>query len=393
MEEEMSRERALALYSTIDWTAYGRIGILSASDVDILKIAENAPLDYTLKDEHSAGKFAKSLLKVVANVSDVPALQYTLTRIEDVLLFADDNGLPLAKRVAYFTENDVFEDKPFLRSLTHTRDAYCSKVCASVLATMLTAREDADCEPFVCWLCDQLSASRGGKSDVKAAVPALTILLRATRARDVFAEHGGVGYLTKLLKRSLGAPSEADQSTAQMLYELTFCLWTLSLEFRNNTRVATDFASNATVEALADQIAAAPREKVLRVSLSTLRNLCTGVLSSTEGVAAKMIRAGLPKILRTLRERPFTDPDVKDDVEQLSKVLATNYRELSTFDRYVAELNSGDLQWASLCHSEAFWKENAKLAEADDFHVVKQLVAIVRNSFFNFVAYFLLLYR
>ena len=401
-DDEMTREKALALYTSIDWTSYGRMGILSGGDVDILRIAENAPLDYTLKDAGAASKFAKSLLKVVANVSDVPALQYTLTRIEDVLLFADDSGLPLSKRVGLFID-EAFDDTPLLRCLTHTKDSYCAKVCACVLATFLTAL-DVSPEPFVNWLCDQLSASRTAK--VHAAVPALTILLRATPARDVFAEHGGVGYLTKLLKRSFtpkdaapqtispwagsmppgtafagGATAPAPSSTAQMQYELTFCLWTLSLEFGTNPRVATDFASCATVEVLADQIAAAPREKVLRVSLATLRNLSTGtVLSSTEGVAAKMIKAGLPKTLRTLRERPFTDPDVKDDVEHLSKILATNYRELSTFERYVAELDSGDLQWASLCHSEQFWKENAKLAEADDFKLIKQLVTIVKAA-------------
>mmetsp|Transcript_25856 Transcript_25856/g.83737 ORF Transcript_25856/g.83737 Transcript_25856/m.83737 type:complete len:484 (+) Transcript_25856:117-1568(+) len=402
-DEEMTREKALALYSSIDWSSYGRVGILGGGDVDVLRVAENAPLDYTLKDDTAATKFASSLLKVVANVSDVPALQYTLTRIEDVLLFSDDNGLTLAKRVSLF-EN--FDDAALLRCLTHTKDAYCAKVCACVLATFLTVLENSSCEPFVSWLCEQLSASRSAK--VSAAVPALTILLRAIRARDVFADHGGVGYLTKLLKRSISSSSAGSSSseqqqqqgpastttsppattvppaastTAQMQYELTFCLWTLSLEFRNSARIAGDFASCATVEVVSDQIAAAPREKVLRVSLATLRNLCLGVvLSSTEGVASKMIKAGLPKTLRTLRERPFTDPDVKDDVEHLSKILATNYRELSTFERYVAELDSGDLQWASLCHSESFWKENAKLAEADDFKLIKQLVTIVKAA-------------
>uniref|UniRef100_A0A7S3NHF0 ATPase V1 complex subunit H C-terminal domain-containing protein n=1 Tax=Aureoumbra lagunensis TaxID=44058 RepID=A0A7S3NHF0_9STRA len=168
-----------------------------------------------------------------------------------------------------------------------------------------------------------------------------------------------------------------------MVYELIFCLWTLSLEWSNSSRIVQDFHAHATIETLVDQVASAPREKVMRVSLATLRNLCSSsgtILSNSQGVAAKMIKAGLVKNLRTLRERPWTDPDVKEDVEHLSKVLSANYRELSTFERYLAEVDSGELDWGSLCHSEAFWKDNAKFAEANDFALIKKLVNIVSEE-------------
>lgn len=365
-DEELSHEDALGQFSTIDWASYSRVGLLSSSEVSCMTAAESAPLDYTLKEPTLGKSFAQALLKVVGSVSDIPAQQYALTRLCDVLM-AEDCG-PLEDRVEYLLRQDgTFEPGPFLKSLHTTRDEYAAKCAASVLATMLAIRSEVAVEEFVSWLCEQLSSWQSEESEAKAAVPALTILLRADRARPVFAAHGGVGYVTKLLKRSRA-------TNAQTRYELTFCLWTLSFSPWTHEH----FYKNASIEALVDQIAAAPREKVVRVSLATLRNLCgkAGVASSSQGAAARMIKCGLPKTLRTLRERPWTDPDVVDDIEILNKTILSNYRELSSWDKYLSEVESGDLDWG-LTHTDAFWKENVRLAEADDFSLVKSLVALL----------------
>mmetsp|Transcript_15832 Transcript_15832/g.49589 ORF Transcript_15832/g.49589 Transcript_15832/m.49589 type:complete len:457 (+) Transcript_15832:45-1415(+) len=366
-EALMSREQALGLYSSIDWRSYGRAGLLSSVDVDTIAAAESTPLDYTLKEANLARSYVVSLVKVVGSVREASAQQYALTRLEDVLT-AEECG-SLEERLSLFAGDDgAFDPSPFMRSLHATGEAYAAKTAASVLATLLSARPEASVEQFVSWLCEQLSSSRSQHSDVRAAVPALTILLRTDRARSAFAQHGGVGYVTKLLRQR-----DLSSANAQMQYELTFCLWTLSFAIESD-----QFLANASIEALVDQIAAAPREKVVRVSLAALRNLCAGdVASSTEGVAARMIKCGLPKTLRTLRERPWTDPDLVDDIEALNKILVSNYRELSSFEKYQAEVDGGELDWG-LVHSETFWKENAKLAEDRDFALIKRLVTLLK---------------
>lgn len=367
----MSREQALSLHTTIDWTSFGRVGMLQRTDVDTIGSAESTPLEYTLKEPTLARNYVQSLLKVVGNVSDVSAQQYALTRLEDVLMAEECDSLE--NRIALFAGDDgAFDPHPILRSLQTTGEAYAAKTAASVLATLLTARAEAPVEAFVSWLCEQLSASRSKHSEIKAAVPALTILLRAERARAVFTAHGGIGYVTKLLKQR---DESSVSNNAQMQYELTFCLWTMSFgQVEGRTE---QFLTNAVVEVLVEQIGAARREKVVRVSLATLHNLCQGeIKSSTEGVAARMIKCGLPKTLRALRERPWTDPDITDDVEALNKILVANYRDLSSFEKYQAEVDSGDLDWG-IVHSEAFWKENARLAENGDFALVKRLVTLL----------------
>mmetsp|Transcript_32452 Transcript_32452/g.114213 ORF Transcript_32452/g.114213 Transcript_32452/m.114213 type:complete len:159 (-) Transcript_32452:228-704(-) len=92
-----------------------------------------------------------------------------------------------------------------------------------------------------------------------------------------------------------------------------------------------------------------------------------------------MLKCGLQKTLSTFKGRPWADPDVADDVEKLAKVLAVNYRELSTFERYADEVESKDLQWG-LVHSEKFWRENARAADRDDFKLVKKLVQLLASE-------------
>ena len=143
-------------------------------------------------------------------------------------------------------------------------------------------------DSFVSWLCEQLTSSRNNNLAMRAAVGALTILLRREEARLLFGQHGGIGYLTKLLKM------QGAGANAQLLYELTFCLWTLSF----CEEVKYNFLEQGTIAVLCEQVTAAPREKVVRVSLATLRNLCEG---EADVYNTAIIGCGLPKTLKNMR--------------------------------------------------------------------------------------------
>lgn len=53
---------------------------------------------------------------------------------------------------------------------------------------------------------------------------------------------------------------------------------------------------------LAEQVSTAPREKVIRVALAALHNLCYGRLDTLN---AEMISCGLPKTLENLLDRKW----------------------------------------------------------------------------------------
>ena len=61
--------------------------------------------------------------------------------------------------------------------------------------------------------------------------------------------------------------------SVQHLYELCYCLWLLSYDCDSNPHIRHHFHRDGAVAALVDLVASAPREKVVRLALSSLRNL------------------------------------------------------------------------------------------------------------------------
>ena len=91
-----------------------------------------------------------------------------------------------------------------------------------------------------------------------------------------------------------------------------------------------------------------------------------------------------------MKERQWTDPDIVDDLTVLHKLLHENFKEMSRWDVYLAEVQSGNLEWGIL-HTEKFFRENAKRFEGpdSDFSVVKvgsiwwQCVLFILDPFYH----------
>ena len=175
----------------------------------------------------------------------------------------------------------------------------------------------------------------------------------ARRARAAFAAQGGVALLAARLNDAGGG--------AQLKYEVAFSLWCLSFE----EDAPDDFVRSHAVEALCGAVAAAPREKVVRVAVTALLNA-----ARDDAAATRMVGAGLGTTLASMASRPFADDDVKAAVGELATRVKSVSKELSTLERYAAEVASGKLRWGPV-HSEAFWVEHAKAAEKDDFALVR----------------------
>jgi len=254
-------------------------------------------------------------------------------------------------------------------------------------------------EALTAWVITQLKSSNA--ATVGTIVPATMQLMGATEGRQIFAASGGVKYLSRQLRQRKGATSDGDanktNSSVQQLYELAFCLWCLTYELNHFADVRADFAKDGLpVAALVDLVSSAPREKVVRVALAALRNLATcsadlypepaSSSSSNARIDAKvflgeMIACGLIKAIGLLRDRQFTDPDIADDVDSLHKLLADNFKEMTRWEVYQNEIETGQLQWGST-HTDAFFKQNAKMMEGKDgdFKIIKILISLLSSK-------------
>lgn len=261
-------------------------------------------------------------------------------------------------------------------------------------------------EALTAWIVSQLKSTNG--SSIGLAIPAMTALMAATETRHLFSASGGIKYLARQLHstgKTVGGATppashyevpdakNAGSTTIQQLYELTFCLWCMTYELNASPNIRADFAKDGSaVAALTGMVSASPREKVVRVALSALVNLATCTAEDNpgptgltqvdgDGFLTDMLACRLMKCIQHLEERQFTDPDIVNDIKTLHKLLADNYKEMSRWEVYKNEVESGHLQWGST-HTEAFFKENARMMEGkdSDFKLVKVLIALLSSK-------------
>jgi V-type H+-transporting ATPase subunit H len=269
-------------------------------------------------------------------------------------------------------------------------------------------------QALLSWISSQLQSSSG--SSVSLVTPTLMALIDCKEARHMFAASGGIGYLSKHLKRKHGGDvsrRKRNDVSVQQLYELTFALWTTSYELNSTYSIRAAFADMGAVKALCDLVASAPREKVVRVALSSLCNLAQCKPDYSEAVEIKrridgsvflddMIACGLTKSVDLLKQRRWTDEDLlegmlfdfetfhkllkiashyvsnmKIDLKFLSKMLHDSYHEMSRWELYEHEILSGNLEWGIL-HNEKFFRQNAKHFEGEnsDFPLLRKLILL-----------------
>lgn len=208
-----------------------------------------------------------------------------------------------------------------------------------------------------------------------------------------------------------------DGASIQQIYELCYCLWLMSFDCDTNERIRNHFHRDGAVAALVDLVAAAPREKIVRLALSTLRNLAVCTASSTRirdslsrrtiagsAFLQEMVGCGLQKSIELLKARDFSDPEIVEgscnvftveplkylvvshscrfaslrlrfpnlDLDILGGLVLHTCGEMTRWDVYEAEVESGHLQW-SMVHTEKFFRENARRMEGKDgdFSVVR----------------------
>lgn len=427
-------------FSGIQWEPMQKLRLTDKEKL-LLRSAEANPIDYTLSNNNESTAYVKVVLKVLAeasgasgpsskvshlreSLSEEEAAQmlhtdpmgvvthYAITKLYDIVVCLKEKkrGSTLSMGSTFFNQDNgdlIDEWRPLLRvlHLGGSGDAFAQRGAAYCLAYILMAgctsqrfatsrsykiNHESVEEPLqalISWITSQLQSS--ASSSLSLVTPTLTALMSCGEARIKFANSGGIGYLSRHLRN--GTKGGKSSATVQQLYELCFCVWALTYECNSSATVRAAFARDNAVNSLVDLVSSAPREKVVRVALSALRTLAQCSAEEAPSSSAKevngstflhdMIGCGLIKYIDQMKERQQTDPDIVEDLDVLHKLLHDNFREMSTWDVYLAEIQSGTPEWGFL-HTEKFFKENAKNFEGPDgdFFIVKMLVALTASN-------------
>ncbi|KAJ4158953.1 H(+)-transporting V1 sector ATPase subunit H [Fusarium oxysporum] len=124
-----------------------------------------------------------------------------------------------------------------------------------------------------------------------------------------------------------------------------------------------------------------PKEKTTRLILSTLYNLLD---KNQKSLLPTAVLARLPALLENISGRHLTDPDLLEDLSKLKEMLEEYTKTKTTFDEYVAEVQSGHLRWSPPHRNTVFWAENArKILEFENGEIPRKLAEIMRQPWDN----------
>ena len=317
-----------------------------------------------LQNSTSAREYSRLLVKVAENCSsDDGVLKFVFSKAQTILgLNSAVTSSGTANRAELFKAADGSLPESSFKQAMLSSDTELRLAASRCLAFLLT-QIPGDVDGFITWLVVEMAAE-DALTRIAQIVPAASIVFQIPQAREIFVAQGGVTHLVNMIS-GIGS-----NGNAQQLYDLSFCLWMLSMSIKSGVPAAT-FLSSGSIAVAADLLAAAPSRKVVRVVVAFLHNL--GQAESAP-VLTEMFAHGVQRYLENMVQSnslaQANDIEFEADAKDLYQTLMRNYRELSTFECWAAEVTSGKLRWG-ICHTEKFWRENARFLEDGDFKLLK----------------------
>lgn len=124
-----------------------------------------------------------------------------------------------------------------------------------------------------------------------------------------------------------------------------------------------------------------PKEKTTRLLVAMLLNLLS---SNPTTLLPTAMLANLPRVLENVAGRHHADPDLQEDLEQLRDLLSEYTKNKTTFDEYVAEVNTGHLHWSPSHRNDSFWAQNARrILDVDNGAIPAKLAEIMAKTWEN----------
>ncbi|KAI9312206.1 ATPase V1 complex subunit H [Dichotomocladium elegans] len=347
------------------WEGYERANLLTHNQVELIKaIDKRSPEQVQSAVQTNGTAYASLILHLVQKLSRPDTIQYVCV-LSDTILSVDDSYARFFHEVA--SEDSSYPYGPFIKAM-HLNDEFTALQASKILTILACSspRPGAvDLTELWQWIVRQLGSQQTEFVDL--AVQEIESLLRVRQFRlPFYAVPGAVQGLVKILDRPTVSP--------QMQYQVIFCMWLLSFEPEIAAKINKQYDL---VLKITDIAKAAVKEKVIRVSIATLRNLVEK--APAENLAAMLVAKLLP-FTENLSSRKWSDPDILEDIDFVKEKLQENFQSLSTFEQYASEIETGKLEWSPPHKSETFWKENASNLDEHNYQLLRALARILSTS-------------
>jgi len=349
----------------IPWEHFVKAGWLTEAEYESIRRFEKKP------SAEEGAAFAEIILDLLGKVIQEETVHFILT-------FVDKWFKEFPDLITCFLDLErtkaPYPFAPFMRLLKRSPDDwyYSAKATKILIQLLVTAKQTESKRHFVGdhseyikfisqWFRTQLKKKED--RDVTLALTNLKIFLTVNTFREEFADPDSISVLLSIIQG-------AEKKNFQVIYHTINSFWLLSF----NKTFLSSVHDTKLILFLVDQMRGQTKEKVIRIALSTLRNLLN-VANNNE----QMLEAGILRPLQNHSSKNWGDEDIKEDLQGLSDALQQDILNLSSYDVYKREVLSGDLDWTPSHRSEKFWRENALHLEEEDNRVLIALRELIKS--------------
>ncbi|KAG0251546.1 H(+)-transporting V1 sector ATPase subunit H [Mortierella polycephala] len=349
----------------IPWEGYQRATLITQTELNYIKaVDKKTGEDLSRVVDKDGQVYAGLFISLLQKLVRVDTIQSILILIDDLLLDHEE-------RATFFLEMEKHDPSlpyaPLLKCL-RSEDEFVPLKASNILTTLLCASQkpskDAAQELFR-WTTAQLQSNNLAVVDL-----AVQVLESVLRQRDLRSVYWNTPHAMDALVRLL----KTESPTPQMQYQVIYCFWVLTFD----TEIAQDLNRKYDVIPQLVEIAkSAIKEKVIRVIISTLRNL---VEKAPEANLAAMAAVKLLTFSENLSTRKWSDTEILEDVNYLKAELEENFQTLTTFEVYQAELLSGRLIWSPPHQSDLFWTKNWRELKKENYALLRTLARLLSTA-------------
>lgn len=153
------------------------------------------------------------------------------------------------------------------------------------------------------------------------------------------------------------------------LYKCIFAIWALSFD----QEITASLKEMHVIKKLREALTYSRVEKVIRLCLTLLKNFL-----GNKSLCEDIVEEGILEAVQQLEFEKWRDAELYEDIKDMAIQIGSEVSEMSNYERYERELQTGKLQWGFI-HSSKFWAENVMKFESNDFRALKMVASLLQS--------------
>lgn len=170
--------------------------------------------------------------------------------------------------------------------------------------------------------------------------------------------------------------TNSNNLSIQLQYYSLLLIWLLTFDNKIASEIGKQYLND--ILNLFKLVKVTIKEKISRLCISIILQCCSKEIKGHKSFIKNLILLGngIPT-LNSLSERKYSDEELRSDIITLKTLLEDEYKELTSFDEYLAELDSKLICWSPPHVDNSFWSDNIDQFKKDNWKLFKTLIELL----------------